>query len=334
MKKVIVTGANGHLGYTLTKLLLEKGYKVRATVRNTDPERIGHLLELDAEIVQADIMKPETLKQAMKGIDGVFQVAAVYKLWAKDPEKEIIDPCVKGGLNVLEAASHAKIKKIIFTSSTAAVGNHAPADRALNEEDWNTDARLAYVKAKTIAERKAWEFSKKNDLNMVAVNPGAIIGPGFFRHTPSTEVLELALRNKLPGIPPYSFTYVDVRDVARLHLAAYEAKNAEGRYIAADKYLTLSELLEEVKRIDDSIKIPKMKLSAPTLRFFSAFDWLGNKLFGNDRQMTLESVSEFANRRSYLTADKAKKELGWKPMDFTKSLRDTLDWIKKIFIDK
>ncbi len=333
MKKVLVTGANGHLGYNLAKLLCEKGYSVRASVRNAkDSGRLKPLSDSGAEIVEADIMKPETLPRAMDGIEGLFQVAAVYKLWAKDPEKEIIEPSVTGGLNVLRAAKDAGVRKVIFTSSTAAIGNDAPADRPLNEEDWNDDTRLPYVYAKTGAERKAWEFAKENGLNMVAINPAAIIGPGFYRHTPSTMIFEMILRGKLPVIPPYSFTYVDVRDVAVLHLLAYESANAQGRYIAADRYLTLAELVLLIKELEPALKVPTLKLSPFFLRIMSVFDWMGNLFTGAERQVTRESIDEFANRKSWVSGERAKKEFGWHPMDFTESLRDTLAWIRQTFI--
>jgi dihydroflavonol-4-reductase len=335
MKKVLVTGANGHLGYNLARLLCEKGYSVRASVRNAkDADKMKPLIELGADIVEADIMKPATLPSIMEGIDGLFQVAAVYKLWARDPEKEIVEPSVTGGLNVLRAAKDAGVKKVIFTSSTAAIGNDAPGDRPLNEQDWNDDTRLPYVYAKTTAERKAWEFAKGNELDMIAINPAAIIGPGFYRHTPSTMIFEMILRGKLPAIPPYSFTYVDVRDVAALHLLAYENEDAHGRYIAADKYLTMAELVEQIKTLEPSLKVPTLKLSPFFLRIMSAFDWIANLLTGRGRQVTRESIDEFANRRSWVSGERARKELGWRPMDFTESLKDTLSWITQTFILK
>lgn len=335
MKKVLVTGANGHLGYNLTKLLCEKGYRVRASVRNAkDAGRLKPLSDLGTEIVEADIMKPETLPRAMDGIEGLFQVAAVYKLWAKNPQKEIIEPSVTGGLNVLRAAKEAGVKKVIFTSSTAAVGNDAPADRPLNEKDWNDDTRLAYVYAKTAAERKAWEFADKSGMDMVAINPAAIIGPGFYRHTPSTMIFEMILRGKLPAIPPYSFTYVDVRDVAMLHVLAYENGSANGRYIAADRYLTLAELVQQIKALEPALKVPTLKLSPFFLRIMSAFDWVGNLFTGAERQVTRESINEFANRRSWISGERARNELGWLPMDFVDSLKDTLAWIRHTFILK
>ena len=126
-KNVLVTGANGHVGFVLTKSLIERGYHVRASVRDkNNHELTAHLEKLNAEIVELDIMKPKTIGPAMKGMEGVFQVAAVYKSWARDPEKEIINPSIIGGINVLKAANDANVKRVIFTSSTAAVGRSGP----------------------------------------------------------------------------------------------------------------------------------------------------------------------------------------------------------------
>ena len=97
-KNVLVTGANGHVGYALIKLLLDRGYHVRGSVRDkNNPELVSHLSKLDIDLVELDLMKPETLDAAMKDMEGLFQVAAVYKSWARNPEEEIINPSIIGG---------------------------------------------------------------------------------------------------------------------------------------------------------------------------------------------------------------------------------------------
>ena len=135
-KNVLVTGANGHVGYTLTKILVERGYNVRASVRNkNDPKLVSHLDSLDIELVEMDLMDPESIESAMQNIEGLFPVAAVYQSWAKNPDEDIINPSIIGGINALKAANNAGIKKVVFTSSTAAVGRSGPNGKALNEND-------------------------------------------------------------------------------------------------------------------------------------------------------------------------------------------------------
>ena len=146
-KNVLVTGANGHVGYTLTKILVERGYNVRASVRDkNNPKLVSHLDSLDIELVEMDLMKPETIEAAMQNMDGLFQVAAVYQSWAKNPEEEIINPSIIGGINALKAAKQAGIKKIIFTSSTAAIGRSGPKGKALNESDDNQEDMFSLLK--------------------------------------------------------------------------------------------------------------------------------------------------------------------------------------------
>jgi dihydroflavonol-4-reductase len=334
MKNVLVTGANGHVGYNLVQLLAEKGYQVRASVRDKrNQSLIKPLSALGVEIVEADIMKPETLPAAVKGIDGVFQVAAVYTMYSENPQRDIIDPSVVGGINVLTAARDAGVKKVVFTSSVAAIGSNASAERPLTEDDWNDSAQSPYMIAKTQAERRAWEFAREHNLNLVCINPSSVLGPGFFRHTPSTQLFEMALRGQMPMVPPFCFSYVDVRDVAMAHLLAYENEKATGRYIIADQTFSLMDVLRVAKQIDNKVKAPMMIVPSPFVPMLPYFDWVGNKLLGLPRQLTAEMLRDFQGKKQYLSNQRARRELGWQPMDFKESLRDTLNWIHKTFIN-
>ena len=250
-KNVLVTGANGHVGFVLTKFLVERGYNVRASVRDkNNPELISHLSPLNVEIVELDLMKPETIENAMEGREGLFQVAAVYKSWAKNPQEEIIDPSIIGGINALKAARKANVKKVVFTSSTAAVGRSGPKGRALNEDDWNDKSKHPYSYAKTEAERRAWEYANAVDMNVVVINPTAVIGPYFHRHTPSTMLFDKILKGELKVLPPQTFGYVDVRDVALGHIRAYENENAQGRHILCTQCIDGFELMDLIQEVE------------------------------------------------------------------------------------
>ena len=327
-KNVLVTGANGHVGYTITKMLFERGYNVRASVRDKENKELtGNLSEFDIEIVSLDLMKPETIEPAMDGIDGVFQVAAVYKSWAKNPQDEIINPSIVGGINVLQSAYNAGVKKIIFTSSTAAIGRSGPNGRALTEKDWNYKSKHPYSFAKTEAEKRAWDFAKEMNLNLVTMNPTAVIGPYFHRHTPSTFLFDKIIKKELPRLPPQTFGYVDVRDVALAHILAYENKNAEGRHILCTTCLDGFELMEIIKSIEPELDLPtkiaplwQVKLYA---RYQTAKSW-----FGYSPTVSYETVKEYMGKITNYDSNKAKGVLGWNPMDIEDSVRDTLNWIK------
>jgi dihydroflavonol-4-reductase len=333
MKKVLVTGANGHLGFNLVKLLVEKGYQVRATVRNAnDSSKTAHLKPLGVELAEADLMHPASLDKAMEDREGLFQVAAVYATVARDPQKEIIDPSVIGGLNVLKAAHKAGIQKIVFTSSVAAVGSVPLNSPPRDESFWNERAIDPYTRAKTIAEKKAWEYAEKNNLNLVTLLPSAIVGPGFYRHTPSTLMFELLLRGKVPFVLPMSLGMVDVRDCAQAHLLAYENPRAAGRYIASAWFSTIEEIFQVLKTIDPGLKVPTLKFPSRLLGILPALDWLGNKWSGTPRFATRKFLAEYGGRALNCKSDKARQELGWIPMELTASLKDTLAWIRETFI--
>ncbi len=107
MDNVLVTGANGHVGFNITKLLSDKGYNVRDI---NNKEKTSHLEEIGVQIVEADLMDPESMKDAVKDMDGIFQVAAVFKTWSKDPLNEIINPSVIEGVNVLKAVKEEGVR--------------------------------------------------------------------------------------------------------------------------------------------------------------------------------------------------------------------------------
>ncbi len=333
MKKVLVTGANGHLGFNIVKLLVNQGYQVRATVRNlSDPAKAGHLKPLGVELAEANLMRPESLEKVMAGIEGLFQVAAVYATVARDPQKEIVDPSVVGGLNVLKAAHRAGVQKVVFTSSVAAIGSVPLGAPPRDESFWNERAIDPYTRAKTIAEKRAWEYAEKNNLKLVTILPSAIIGPGFYRHTPSTLLFELLLRGKVPFVLPMSMGLVDVRDCAQAHLLAYENPQAQGRYITSAWFASVGEIFQIIRGIDPGIKTPSMQLPAKLMGILPALDWLGNKLTGTPRFATREFIAEYGGRALNCSSEKVRRDLGWTPMNLTQSLQDTLIWIRRIFL--
>jgi dihydroflavonol-4-reductase len=331
-RTVLVTGSNGHLGYNLVCALRARGYRVRAGVRDPrDTKKTAPLLAVGAEPVAADLFDREALMAATRGVDGVFHVAAVVQLWARDPEAEIIRPTVEGMRNVLEAAASARVRRVVVTSSIAAVGVDGSETRPLTEADWNQSPATPYAIAKTTAERLAWSIAEREGLDVVAVIPSTIIGPGFHRHTPVTTFFDLVLNGWLPFALPAETSYVDARDLAAAQIAAFETESAHGRYIASGPCHSLHELVGLIARAAPGVKVPRIVLPIGLLPPLIAADWLANKLLKTPRQLTSEVFEEFAGKRTVCSAARAERELGWRARPTAESVADTVEWLRTGF---
>ncbi len=331
--RVLVTGAAGHLGYNLAQHLMERGYRVRAGVRSAaDLARNAALRELGAEIVEADLLRPATLATAAAGMDGLFHCAAVVRFWARDPQREIIDPTVHGAIHVVEAAAAARVKRVVFTSSMAAVGIAGSRERPLTEVDWNTHPLTAYARAKTAAEQSARRAAEACGLDMVTVNPATILGPGVFRHTPITLLFELVLRRRVPFLLPADASYVDVRDLASAMRCAFERPGASGRYIVSAGFLAMHDLVRLIEAAEPRLHVPRWRFPTRLLPLLVAGDWLSATLLRTERQLTSEMIAEFADAQMHCSAAMAQRELGWQSRPLAETVADTVRWIQSRFL--
>ncbi len=328
--RVLVTGATGHLGYNLVAELLEHGYRVRAGVRDpSDRTRIAPLARYEVEIVPAPIDDRRALRAACQDVDGVFHTAALTRMWARDPEREIIEPNVRGVENILEAAADAGVKRVVLTSSVSAIGSTAPRERPLTEEQWNESTRTTpYAIAKTRSERRAWELAAELDLDMVAVNPSSLVGPGYFRQTPASWLVELMVRGYVRGVLPASPAWVDVRDAARAHRLALERDDAHGRYLVSACTMSFGDVVNRLHELDP--RIPRVRWPVPMalLRVVAALDYVAHVLTGMERRLTGTILEEFFGQEMHCSAAKAERELGWRPRPFDETLADTIAWIR------
>ncbi|KAH8935325.1 hypothetical protein BDL97_17G022500 [Sphagnum fallax] len=258
---VCVTGASGFIASWLVKLLLERDYTVRGTIRS--PEKSKHLLQLPGasdhlKLVSADLLEQGSFDQAVEGCDGVFHTASpAFEKNVTDPQAQLIDPAVKGTLNVLASCVKARTKKVVLTSSVAAVA-YTPKRKSTSvvDESWWSDsdycqeAKALYVVSKTLAERAAWDFVKERNLDMVAINPSMVIGPVLqaSKNTSNEYILDFlngttkTFRNSCIGC-------VGVKDVAMAHILAYESATATGRYICAEQLLHYADLVTLLSKL-------------------------------------------------------------------------------------
>jgi len=327
--KVVVTGANGHLGINVVGALLERGYQVRATVRDlNNHEKTKSLKAMGVEIVEADLLDKNSLIRAFKGQDGIFQLAAGFKMHTGNPELDIRKPAIDGTINVLEAAKECNIKKIIYTSSVAAVGSSMNGQKK-NEENWNDNAAEFYAKSKTDAERILWQKVSELSLNVVSILPGMIIGPNFNRHTPSTYLFEKMVKEKVPMILPIEFSLVDVRDVAIAHIDALENEAANGRYITAGEPLKMQKIIDIIAKVRPELKLPTKPVPSFLYPFLPFLDKMEALFTGSMRTITKGVVSEYLNGSVQdFDTSKIRNELNWQPRSIEQSIADTLTWIE------
>src|SRR5438093_9264598 len=179
MKPALVTGANGHLGNNLCRLLVARGEQVRAMIRpSADP---APLAGLDLEIVRGDIMDAASTAQAALGCGRVYHTAAGFLMWARDPERDIIRPSVEGTRNVLEAATHAGVEKTVYTSSSGTIGHADSAGARFDETRPYPEPHTHYLRGKIAADKEAFAIARRAGLAMVSIHPGLILGPRFWK---------------------------------------------------------------------------------------------------------------------------------------------------------
>lgn len=325
---VLVTGGTGFLGAWCGAELVRRGYEVRTTIRDlgrADDVRASFgAAGVDAgdrlSFAAADLNKDDGWSGAVAGCDYVLHVASPFPpAQPKDPD-ELIVPARDGALRVLGASLDAGVKRVVMTSSVAAVRHgRPPTAEPYDETDWTDpeDARRTpYVRSKTIAERAAWEHVRARgaESRLAVVNPGAIIGPVLSDDRSfSLQVVERLL-NGMPAMPRLGFVLVDVRDVADLHIRAMTAPTGGGeRFLAVDRFLWMKDVARILReRLGAGAgKVPTRVAPDLLIRAVGLFD-----------PSIRTIVSDLGEAPTY-TAEKAKRMLGWEPRPIEDSVADT-----------
>jgi nucleoside-diphosphate-sugar epimerase len=316
---VLVTGGSGFVGAHCILHLIAAGYRVRTTVRSLsrEPEVRAMLEAAGAKLgdkltfVAADLLDDAGWPEAMAGCDFVLHVASPFPTTQPKNEDDLIIPARDGALRVLRAARDAKVKRVVLTSSFAAVGySTPPIARPFTEEDWTdpTDNVTAYVKSKTLAERAAWDFIDKDggSLELAVINPVGILGPALGTDLSSSVELVVGLmKGAMPGMPKLSFGIVDVRDVASAHLLAMKSPKAAGeRFLAiAGPPMTMAEVAAVLRAEmpEASAKVPTRILPNMLVRALS---------LGVPR---LREMLPQLGKVKVASNEKARSILGWRP---------------------
>jgi nucleoside-diphosphate-sugar epimerase len=317
---VLVTGGSGFVGVHCILQLLEQGYSVRTTVRSAAREAdVRSMLAtggVDAgerlSFAVADLASDDGWANAAVGCSYVLHVASPFPLRPPKHEDELIIPAHDGALRVLRAARAAGVRRVVMTSSFAAIGyGHPEQTRTFDERDW-TDPRskemTAYVKSKAVAERAAWDFinAEPGGTELTVVNPvgifGPVLGPDF---ATSIQIVKMMLEGKMPGCPRISFGVVDVRDVADLHLRAMTNPAAAGeRFLAVAGESVSMVAAAKILRAglgDAARRTPTRELPDWAVRQLAVFD------------SSVRGILPELGKRKSATHAKARQMLGWSP---------------------
>lgn len=334
-KLVLVTGGTGFVGVHCILQLLNKGYKVRTSIRSLVRENeVIAMLNNGGEVksvknlsfIEADLSKDTNWDEAAKRCDYVLHIASPVPLSMPKDEKEVISPAVEGTIRILKAAKRAGVKRVVLTSSFAAVGySHKDVNTLITEENWTdpNDKNLStYIKSKTLAEIAAWDFITANGkgLELSVICPGFILGPSLGADLPSSiRALKQLLDGTMKAVPKISFGIVDVRDVADLHIRAMTSSAANGqRFLASSgDPLTLHDiaLLLKQKLGEKAKQVPTKVLPNWVVQIAALFS------------LTAKDLVPQLNRIKNSNNEKAKKLLGWSPRSYEEAILASVESI-------
>lgn len=322
--KALVTGGSGFIGANLVRTLLKKGVAVRVLVRANRPRT--NLEGLDLELAEGDLCDPASLDKACTGCDLLFHAAAYYDFWAPD-RKIFYQVNVTGTQNVLAAARHAQIPKIVYTSSVGTIRCPRDLNRPSDETCRAAEAEMGndYKRSKFLAEEIVRQYAREG-LPVVIVNPTAPIGAYDVRPTPTGKIVLDFLRGKSPAYVNTGLNIVDVEDVAEGHwLAAQKGKIGE-RYILGGENISLKEIYQTISKLNCR--------PAPWLRIPYGLAWvaaLGSEtichLQKRRPKISLGAV-RMARQFMYFNSAKAVRELGFPQSPVEKAFARAASWFQ------
>jgi len=321
--KVLVTGASGFIGSAVAHKLVEAGFSVRALVRSASPRT--HLADLDLEFFEGDVRDRKSLDHALAGIRYVFHAAADYRLWARDP-REVFATNVEGTRNLMEAAMHAAVERVVYTSSVATIalrpGGVADETIPLREEE----GIGAYKRSKIAAERLVESMVIERGLAAVIVNPSAPIGPRDVRPTPTGRIILEAIKGHIPAFVDTGLNLAHVDDVAGGHLAALRYGKTGERYILGGQNVLFSQMLKDIASIVGR-RAPWLRLPGRALIPVAFAAEAAAAITGREPFITLDGLY-MARHRMFFASAKAERELSYHSRPYIEGIQDAVRWFR------
>ena len=321
---MLVTGATGFIGGNLVRELLSDGHEVRALCRSGAD--MTSVEGLDVEVAVGDVRDRASLGRAMEGRKALFHTAALYSLWSPNPG-DFAKTNVEGTENILDAAMEAGVGRMVYTSTASGFG-HWKGGPIPNESSRCTPDEIVdgYHRTKFLAEQKVLEYCARG-LDVVIVNPTAPVGPWDPKPTPTGRIVLDFIRGRMPAYIDTGINIVDVRDVARGHILAYEKGRTGERYILGNRNVTLKELFEALGRVT-GMSAPRVKLPYRLAMTLAQVDLLFSvKLLSKAPRIPVSGV-RMARHPMYFDCSKAVSELGMPQTPIEEALRDAVMWFR------
>jgi dihydroflavonol-4-reductase len=318
--RVLVTGANGHIGCNVVRACLEQGMTPVAFVRPGSDRR--GLAGIDVEAREGDVLDPPSVVRAMQGIEVVMHVASLHRNWAAE-EGAFLRPAVEGTQNVIEAARKANVRRVVCTSTGATIGFAADPAKPLDETSSLEDSPVIYVRSKIRAEKAALAAAAAGGIEVVIVNPSGVFGPLDYRLTPATK----SIVGLLQGDPLFlTVSITDVRDVATGHVLA-ATKGASGRrYLLTGDVVLPKDGAAMFKELA-GVKPPTFRPPRFLAKMVAAAAVKKARKTGDDASLTPEMVDLAFGRHLAYDSTRARAELGATFRPAREVLVDTFRWL-------
>jgi dihydroflavonol-4-reductase len=321
--KALVTGATGFVGAAVARRLLADHWQVRVLARRGSDRR--NLRNLDVEVIEGDLTDVDSLQDAALGCEGMFHVAADYRLGARNPA-QLYRANVEGTRNVLSAAHRSGVQRIIYTSSVATIG--IPADGKPGDEQTanSLDNMIGhYKRSKYLAEEVVREAAREG-ISVIIVSPSTPVGPGDVKPTPTGQLVLDAAAGRMPAYVDTGLNIVHVDDVASGHLLAYERGKAGERYILGGQDMSLREILGVIAGLTGRVP-PRVRLPYGVVLPIAYVAEGFARLSGRSGRITLEGV-RMSRKKMFFSSAKAVSELGYQWRPPVQAFEDAIRWFR------
>ena len=322
--RVFLTGATGFVGSHVAQALRAGGADLRLLTRKTS--RTKHLEELNAELIYGDLRQPENLRAAITGCDGLIHVAADYRLWVRDPDAMYASN-VEGTRQLLRLARQAGVRRAVYTSSVATMGFRSDGS-VVDEATPVSIAQMIghYKRSKFMAEQEAIAAAQAGQ-HVIILNPTTPIGANDAKPTPTGRIVVDFLNRNFPAYVDTGLNFVDVEDVAAMHVRALELGTPGERYILGGENLTLKQFLDRTAAIT-GLPSPTMQVPHTVAMAFAFFDeWFTGRVRGKEPRATVEAV-RMGKKKMFTSSAKAQRDLGYEPRSIDTALQAAVDWFR------